>query len=185
MMIEHKYNTFWPRVGAGIVDGLVFLPISLFDKWIWSISQTIPIIFLFIWFIISSFAYLTYSVLMHGYFGQTLGKMAAKVKVLDISENKLTMRQAVLRDIVPIISVVITIFFVIPVVLQRVNPFVQLTWTMFILGSLNFGWYFAEVITMLVNKKRRAVHDFIASSIVVRYDVPRKPIKKDEDPLKN
>ena len=110
-MIEHKYNTFWPRVGAAIVDGLVFLPISLFDEWVWSISESIPIVLLFIWFIIGRFIFITYSVLMHGYFGQTLGKMAAKVKVVDISENKLTMRQAVLRDIVPIILVVISIFF--------------------------------------------------------------------------
>jgi uncharacterized RDD family membrane protein YckC len=184
-MIEHKYNTFWPRVGAGIVDGFVFLPLSLLDKWIWSISQSIPIIFLLTWFIIWSFSYVTYSVLMHGFFGQTLGKMAAKVKVLDISENKLTMRQAFLRDIVPIVLGVITIFYVVPIVLERVHPFKEITWTfpMIILLYANLCWYFAEVITMLANKKRRAVHDFIARSVVVRYGPRRTPIHEKENTL--
>lgn len=29
-------------------------------------------------------------------------------------------------------------------------------------------WYFLELVTMLTNRKRRALHDFIAGTVVVR-----------------
>jgi hypothetical protein len=29
-------------------------------------------------------------------------------------------------------------------------------------------WFFAEVLTMLTNEKRRALHDFIAGTVVIR-----------------
>jgi hypothetical protein len=35
---------------------------------------------------------------MHGFFGQTVGKMLTRVKVVDLAETALPMRQAVLRD---------------------------------------------------------------------------------------
>lgn len=31
-----------------------------------------------------------------------------------------------------------------------------------------FGWFGLEVVTMLTNNKRRALHDFIAGSVVIR-----------------
>ena len=34
--------------------------------------------------------------------------------------------------------------------------------------SLPMLWFFAEVITMLTNQKRRALHDFIAGTVVIR-----------------
>jgi uncharacterized RDD family membrane protein YckC len=36
------------------------------------------------------------------------------------------------------------------------------------LGITDTLWSWAEIITMLTNKKRRAVHDFIAGTVVVR-----------------
>jgi hypothetical protein len=32
-------------------------------------------------------------------------------------------------------------------------------------------WFFAEVLTMLTNRKRRALHDFIAGTVVVRTNI--------------
>ena len=41
-------------------------------------------------------------------------------------------------------------------------------------GAADFGWFAAELITMLTNAKRRAVHDFIARSVVVRTIKPQE-----------
>jgi uncharacterized RDD family membrane protein YckC len=38
-------------------------------------------------------------------------------------------------------------------------------WIMMSTGML---WFWAEIITMLTNRKRRSVHDFIAGSVVIR-----------------
>ena len=44
--------------------------------------------------------------------------------------------------------------------------------TIFIfLGSDNTIWFLLEIITTLTNDKRRALHDFIAKSVVVRKDL--------------
>ena len=37
-----------------------------------------------------------------------------------------------------------------------------------VLGFVFIGWFLLEVITIMLNSKRRALHDFIAGSVVVR-----------------
>ena len=172
--VDTKYDTFGQRFMAAILDGLVFIPVSFLDRWIWANSETTPISLVIAWFIFNSFSIYTYSVLMHGYFGQTLGKMFCRVKVLDVSEEVLTMKQALLRDIVPIILTSTFIFLTIPDLEQGMNlydtkTFSELNRSMLFSFYISVGWFLAEIITMLTNKKRRAVHDFIAGSVVIRW----------------
>src|SRR6266540_698023 len=104
-MIEKKYQTFWRRVGAGFIDGIIFYPFILIAKFIiYKSDSSFLVIF---WDQFHMWAWVTYTVLMHGYKGQTLGKMVCKVRVLDITENRLSLRQAFMRDIALIISNVI------------------------------------------------------------------------------
>src|SRR6516225_141697 len=99
-MIEQKYSTFWPRFCAGLIDGLIFWPVGWLCSFAYSHSGSVflqvPI------YIINSSVFVAYSIWMHGRFGQTLGKMACKVIVLDVSERPLSMRQAALRDILDV-----------------------------------------------------------------------------------
>jgi len=170
MAIE-KYRTFWPRVKAAIIDVIiVFLPITFLDYWVLTNLYKIPNVFLFIWFIFSSFAYFIYSVLMHGVIGQTIGKMNCKIKVLDISENKLSFRQAFLRDSIPILLTLIAVIFDVPDVLNKDNGLYRQTYSGVygVLRYISYIWIMAEIATMLFNEKRRAIHDFIAQSVVVK-----------------
>src|SRR5450432_2870235 len=101
MPIQHRYRTFWPRFWAGWIDSLVFIPLSGAD---WLVQQTTsaPAV-LALWFVLYTLSFDIYSVALHAKYGQTLGKMAMGVKVLSLSETKLSLRQALLRDIVPIL----------------------------------------------------------------------------------
>jgi hypothetical protein len=38
-------------------------------------------------------------------------------------------------------------------------------------------WIWGEFITMLTNKKRRAVHDFMAGTVVIRSEMPNMPLE--------
>ncbi len=187
-MIQKKYKTFWRRLTAGLIDGLLFTPFSYIDKWIWNSSDTVSSVVLSGWFILYSLSYVGYSILMHGFYGQTIGKMLAGVKVLDVSENKLTMRQAVLRDCVPLVLIVFDLIVDLPNVFHKVNPYTKKTLhemleihTVTVLSSLL--WFMAEVITMLTNKKRRAIHDIIAGSVVLNIGRSRRMVKRDMLPL--
>jgi uncharacterized RDD family membrane protein YckC len=164
----HRYSTFWPRLGAAVVDGLLFLPVGLLDSVVFArVDRGAPLV---AWFIFSSFVGLCYSVLLHGLTGQTLGKMITGVRVIDLSENALSLRQAVLRDSVPIVLTVVAVWFGMPSVLHGVNPrdVARLDVSTYLSSFAALAWGVAELVTMLWNDKRRAVHDFIAQSVVVR-----------------
>ena len=107
---------------------------------------------------------------MLGRFGQTLGKMFCKVIVLDLSEARLTYKQAVLRDIIHIVVLVVILALNIPRILQgidvsSVENFTSVDWMMAYFGLAVFA---LELVTMFTNTKRRSLHDFIAGSVVIR-----------------
>lgn len=172
-MIKVKYRTFWKRFCAGFIDGLVLLPISLLSNWIWSHHGGIPNILLALFYLITSVMYYAYNIYFLGKYGQTLGKMALKVKVLDISEQKqVTYLQALKRDIVPLaVTVLLLPYELYQIIVGRfylLHPGTVPDKTSMILGLVFMGWFLLEVITMMFSLKRRALHDFIAGSVVVR-----------------
>lgn len=43
-------------------------------------------------------------------------------------------------------------------------------------------WFVAEVLTMLTNERRRALHDFIAGTVVVRTDIEEEGVQPSAPP---
>jgi len=114
-----------------------------------------------------------YNVVLHGMYGQTLGKRFMKVIVLDVNENKISFRHAILRDIVSIVIILLAFIPELPLIVKGIDPIQQylegsLPWYYWAMTFSMFGWFMIELITMLSNKKRRALHDFIAGTIVIR-----------------
>jgi len=170
-MVEEKYNTFWPRFCAFIIDGIVFIPVYELSKFIWSHHSGYSTVTLALWHVLFSLSFLAYSILLHGKYGQTVGKMATGVKVVDYSETPLRMSQAVRRDIVPLIIVLVSLAVQVPQILKGVNlfnPTRLFDSTDMIFVSVQTGWIIAELLTMLTNSNRRAIHDFIAGSVVLK-----------------
>jgi uncharacterized RDD family membrane protein YckC len=120
-MIEEKYKTFWSRFWAGWIDTLIFIPLMIIDHFIWKFFGQLPIIIVLIWYVTYYISFNIYSVLMHGKYGQTLGKMAMRVKVLAISEKPLTIIQAIKRDIVPILLTALGIYIGLPKIIAGIN----------------------------------------------------------------
>jgi uncharacterized RDD family membrane protein YckC len=164
-----KYRTFWPRFCAGFIDGLVFLPLSYANTFLAAPERGSAIIIIWSGIIYSS--YWLYSVLLHSRYGQTLGKMVMKIKVLDVSEERIpNFRQAFLRDIgytvLNIFSLAYLVYLVLAgeyVVGAEINSLPGQ-----ILGWASLGWFLLEIITMATNEKRRALHDYIAGTVVIR-----------------
>jgi uncharacterized RDD family membrane protein YckC len=168
---DQRYQTFWRRFAAGIVDGVIFIPLGLADSWIWDHVAPGPI--LVPWLVAYSMSYFLYSVLLHGRYGQTLGKRLLGVKVFDVSGAKLSMRQAFLRDSVWIALTLYGLVNDVSLVIEGKNPYdLERGFDVALLVSLFAGgaWFILELVTMLTNRKRRAVHDFIAGSVVMRVD---------------
>ena len=167
-MVDVMYRTFWRRVAASIIDSIIFMPLAIITHFI---IRSESVLLIWLWDQFLCWAWIIYSVLLHGYRGQTVGKMACKVKVKDVSLNPLTMRQAILRDIVPIVSTLVFSLYII----FRFDVYCSLTPTdaiaptwIILVQLTSVIWALAEIITMLTNSKRRAIHDFIAGSVVCR-----------------
>ncbi len=163
-----RYDTFWLRIGACFLDGLIFGILN----WLQETFQNeyTPHWITIVWSLVHSLGPIAYSVLMHARFGQTLGKMAMGVVVLDISETKIVnLRQSCLRDIGLIIPELIgIIYWLANSIFKFGGDPSQIFLGVFGLTSLI--WMLLEVTTMLTNSKRRAFHDWIAGSVVVRKD---------------
>lgn len=160
----NRYQTGFRRLFAAIIDGIIFIPLSAMEQWIFKDTVHLPLA-------ISSTIFfallpLVYSIFLHYKYGQTLGKRIAGVKVLDISETRLlTLRQSVFRDgFYLIVEVVGLCYF-----LSQINKpeYLQKNYSDFAAQPI-IWWTVIELVTMLTNKKKRAIHDLIAGSVVVR-----------------
>jgi uncharacterized RDD family membrane protein YckC len=168
-ILEEKYGTGFRRWASAFVDGLVFIPLDYIDTKVQSsITNNSG---LFLWLIFMTCVTISYSVLLHFRYGQTLGKMFMKVRVLDISEQRgLNFRQAVMRDIffialslLNIGALGVSLFFSEPNLEENALSHFQ-----GYVSAISVAWVLLELISMLTNNKRRAVHDFIAGTVVVK-----------------
>ena len=165
-----RYSTFGARFAAGLIDGFVLLPVNLIGFYFVDSPDDGIALFL-IWSAIAYSSYWLYSVLLHARYGQTLGKRAMGVKVLDVSESRIpTLSQAFLRDASYIVVNTVTLVYLFYLVLRGEYTQVALAQSApaRIMNWVGLGWFLTEVVTMLMNDKRRALHDFIARTVVVR-----------------
>jgi uncharacterized RDD family membrane protein YckC len=131
----------------------------------------------------------SYEVIMHGLRGQTFGKMLVGIYVRKLDCEPIGWRNAFMRGSVGLIFAALQAVFV---VVAWMNGDIRMPVNATI---VQFGqslaaspasvplryagqvWFWSELVTMLLNKRRRAIHDFMGATIVVRYvasklDVP-------------
>jgi uncharacterized RDD family membrane protein YckC len=116
---------------------------------------------------------------MHGKYGQTFGKWACKVKIVTFkNEKNINFRIALLRDSIPIVLFMLFLgaeFYLIIVgkltVTELYRPTPESAQIQLYLYLIPLLWFVAELVTMLTNKKRRALHDYIAGTVVVRTNI--------------
>lgn len=166
-----NYGTFWRRLLARILDGLVFAPLTLSGHFLLLPGRGYAVLYAWNFFTISVFW--MYCALMHARYGQTLGKRAVDVKVLDLVEGRIpSLEQAFLREIGGIVISLmwLTQFFYYLVTVRTASGGQIGGIPLQIRNGLWIWWSVLEIVTMLANGKRRAVHDFIAGTVVVRID---------------
>jgi uncharacterized RDD family membrane protein YckC len=159
----NRYRTFWPRVGATFIDAFVFMPLFVGGQLLHldTAGRGVSVA----WNIALSLGPIVYSIWMHYRFGQTLGKMATGVVVMDVSEKRtMTFGQSCLRDsgwfLLTICDLVVELSG------ARPSPVKNESFAaMDVAASI---WAAVELVTMLSSDKRRALHDWLAGSVVVK-----------------
>jgi uncharacterized RDD family membrane protein YckC len=173
-----RYDTFWERFSAGILDGVVFLPLTLGYSLLQHHTSTAVNI---LWLIFYVFARPVYTIWMHGKYGQTLGKMATGVILLNANETRtINYEEAFWRE-APVL--IMLVFFVILEVYYSLVPVGHSNTSLMFYDILKYTqmiWFLAEMLTMLLNDKRRALHDYIANTVAVQKKefVQAEPLKE-------
>jgi len=175
---EKVYAGFGKRFGSAIVDMLVFIPFMFVFHFIQSSSLSMAMVGV----VLSSILFSAYTVYFHYKFGATLGKMALGIKVTLPNGEKIGFKQAILRSSV---DLAFALFMVIAQVMAISNAdlevYLNAGWierAEYIMplfpawyGAVNIAsqlWYWGEFIVLLFNKRKRAPHDFIAGTVVIR-----------------
>ena len=164
-----KYQTFFPRLVALLIDSFIMLPIGILDDWFRQAEFPSP--FFYTWIPLSLLVSPVYIIIMHSIYGQTLGKMAMNVKVLDVSEEPIKVAQAILREMPQLIFNLGMIYLGVaffPQTLESENVKNHIS----VFLALFSVWGLADILVFFSNEKRRALHDFIARTVVVRINQP-------------
>jgi uncharacterized RDD family membrane protein YckC len=171
-----QYQTTRKRFWAGVIDGLVLTVLANLRNYLLTDEA---FVYNEIIIIVFNLLEISYGVLLHFFYGQTFGKMLMKIKVIDVSETRnITFNQSVFRDFFYLLSFVFFVFLSVYVtVTGEVSLFASSLFDGF--GYVSFVWFILEIVTCLFNQKRRALHDFIAGTVVVRTDyLASLPIEK-------
>ena len=164
-----KYQTIGHRFVALIIDALVMIPLGIAASLFTTFAPNSK--FDFLSSNLVSLAIVFYYILMHARYGQTLGKMAMKVKVLDISEQPITFTQSVIRSLPQMFPVFITASIassdlISPSGNNTTGNFLSVATTVFYVSY--FVWEIGDIISALISEKKRALHDFIAGTVVIK-----------------
>jgi uncharacterized RDD family membrane protein YckC len=165
-MDDTRYKTFWRRFGALFIDGMIFQAVNV------AIPETDRNSSLRLVVLVSAIGLLPiiYSTVMHARFGQTVGKMAAGVMVLDLSETRgPSWTQSLQRDSLSYGFAVAT-FVLTAMSISMDNEGDRLAVIVFGFGLMFalLAWSFGEILSTLINSRRRSFHDLIAGTVVVK-----------------
>ena len=162
-----KYHTFWPRFWSPTIDGVVLWPLTTLLPMMFYKVVDVPLNRLWLVSAVVTVIQFSYAILMNGRYGGTIGKLQCNLRILDSkTEAPITYRQALIRDAIPLILILALCVYS----TTGASNIEDMTLALWITGA--FGvWFLAEILTMFTNAKRRALHDFIAGTVVVRTNI--------------
>jgi uncharacterized RDD family membrane protein YckC len=172
------YKNFWRRLGANLLDGLILMPFALAPYWIFKADLGAGLAY----YVLLIAGSCWYQVWFYARYGATPGKMAVGLKLMTVDLRKIGWDHA-LRRSAPSIALAITgAGLQIANILAHREGIHEMNYMTFNLmlssGSVKSHsvlmqlWTWSELFTMLFNPKRRAIHDFIGGTVVVRWERP-------------
>lgn len=184
------YAAWWRRFAAFWIDYFLLSPLMYILIRIASTSPRLYAVILIPFCAI----FIGYFIFCHGRWGRTLGKLVTGTRVTALDGSHISWKQAFLRNTVDIVLNIFTWFALIPIYLNipiegyadlttqmRFNLIESMwpTWYSFV-DVTGQVWVWSEFVVILLNKRRRALHDFIAGTIVIQ-KTPTRRQAIDED----
>jgi len=175
---DYVYAGFSKRFAAGFIDLLVLIPISFLIVWIQGFDKNIAILIA----IPSTALFSMYNVYFNARFGGTLGKLAVKIRITRPNGTPIGWIEAWKRSSVDLVFAFFMLIVKIFALTQISNvdytlaaswiERVELLTTYYpkwysVIDILSQVWIWSELIVLLFNERKRAIHDFIAGTVVI------------------
>jgi len=175
---QKVYAGFWKRFCAGFADAFIILPLAFLFVWLEGFDRTLAIAIT----IPSSILFAMYNVYFNARFGGTPGKLAVGIRITKPDGSRIDWSEAWKRSAVDLVFAIIVLFVEVWG-LTQVDPgrYASLGWierTQLVnehapawygsISVLQQIWIWSEVVVLLFNKRKRAIHDFIAGTVVIK-----------------
>jgi uncharacterized RDD family membrane protein YckC len=173
-----EYGGFWRRVGATLLDSLILAPMGL--ALMVAVSYT-HLAYLY-YSAPSVVIFLVYEVYLVKRFGGTPGKRILGMRVTNLDGTPVTLKTAFIRyspmfalTVLASIASAITALNLGGIGFEDLSYFEKMKavsehqprWNMPLTWATQ-AWYLVGAITLAANTRKRAVHDFIAGTVVLR-----------------
>ena len=171
------YAGFWKRFCAGFVDAFIIMPLAFLLLWLEGFDRTLAIFIT----VPSSILFAMYNVYFHARFGGTPGKLAVGIRVTRPDGNRIGWNEAWKRSSVDLFFASLVLVFEVWALLHvdptKYSSFGWIERTQLLqqhqpswfssVNILHQVWIWSEVVVLLFNKRKRAIHDFIAGTVVI------------------
>ena len=175
---ESIYAGFVVRLGALLLDFLIMLPFYYLILFLSGLSKE-AYYFTILPGLVFQFWYNIYLVKKYG---GTPGKLITGIRILKMDGTDVEWREAILRDIINVfLSIVFTAITVFALSQADSYYYESLTWrekhkylitltpVLYIFYQwVSNIWMYSELVVLLFNRRRRALHDFIAGTVIVK-----------------
>lgn len=172
-----RYAGFWPRLGALLLDSLILLPLTALALWGGEEYRLFHVYYL----VPGALFGLFYGVYLVQRFGGTPGKLILGIRIRKVNGDPVGYREALLRYLPEfILGMLMSVALCLSTLnmtdaeyhalsfIQRAERLIDLAPPWYKPAQIVHNiWIWGELIVLLTNRKRRALHDFIAGTVVV------------------
>lgn len=175
---ESIYAGFWIRLGSLILEVLILIPYILLKMYVDGLGYrityytVIPELLFYFWFRI----YLVKK------YGGSPGKLIVGLKIIKLDGTDVTWREAILRELFTFIDTIfVSCIMVVALSYADKEVYMSLEWVkkqdylLSFFPSLsrihnvfNNFWFWSELVVLLFNKRKRAIHDYVAGTVIVK-----------------
>lgn len=175
---ENIYAGFWTRLGSLFLDLLILTPYMLIMLYINGLDKNayyftlLPATIFHFWF----------DIYLVKRYGGTPGKLIVGIKILKLDGTDVTWKEAILRQLVSfIMSLFLSFMTVYALTIADKEYYESLGWIvkqhyLLTLTPLLYKiqswtsniWVYSEFFVLLFNKRKRAIHDFVANTVIVK-----------------
>lgn len=175
---ESIYAGFWARLGSLLLDTVFMLPVVFLALYLNGFGKNyyfytfIPLLAFELW----------YNIYLPKKYGGTPGKLAVGIMIIRLDGQPIDWKESILRySVLLVLSILNTVMMTSCLLKADDATFNSLGWMqrsqyLVSLSPLFFRvylwvsniWVYGEFFVLLTNKRKRAIHDYIAGTVIVK-----------------